>query len=87
MTPVFDSARENDIGDTFDTARELWQLGGIFRCMVAMPLIAGFGQAVTDIGFVRAIEHGGLHMPAKGLGNIAKVDFQHSAAGGHAVPA
>ena len=24
MTPVFDSARENDIGDTFDTARELW---------------------------------------------------------------
>ena len=24
MTPVFDSARENDIGDTFDTAREMW---------------------------------------------------------------
>ena len=42
-----------------------------------MPLIAGFGQAVTDIGFVRAIEHGGLHMPARGLGNISKFDFQH----------
>ena len=24
MTPVFDSAREADIGDTFDTAREMW---------------------------------------------------------------
>ncbi len=24
MTPVFDSARENDIGDAFDTAREMW---------------------------------------------------------------
>ena len=24
MTPVFDSAREKDIGDTFDTAREKW---------------------------------------------------------------
>ena len=48
MTPVFDSARENDIGDTFDTARELWHGENAPAYPTKLPKIMGEKGHIID---------------------------------------
>ncbi len=48
MTPVFDSARENDIGDTFDTARELWHGENAPEYPTKLPKIMGEKGHIID---------------------------------------
>ena len=48
MTPVFDSARENDIGDTFDTARELWHGENAPVYPTKLPKIMGEKGHIID---------------------------------------
>ena len=48
MTPVFDSARENDIGDTFDTAREMWHGENAPAYPTKLPKIMGEKGHIID---------------------------------------
>ena len=48
MTPVFDSAREADIGDTFDTARELWHGENAPAYPTKLPKIMGEKGHIID---------------------------------------
>ena len=48
MTPVFDSARENDIIDTFDTARELWHGENAPEYPTKLPKIMGEKGHIID---------------------------------------
>ena len=48
MTPVFDSARENDIGDTFDTAREKWHGENAPEYPTKLPKIMGEQGHIID---------------------------------------
>ena len=48
MTPVFDSARENDIVDTFDTARELWHGENAPAYPTKLPKIMGEKGHIID---------------------------------------
>ena len=48
MTPVFDSAREDDIGDTFDTARELWHGENAPAYPTKLPKIMGEKGHIID---------------------------------------
>ena len=48
MTPVFDSARENDIGDAFDTAREKWHGEGAPEYPTKLPKIMGEQGHIID---------------------------------------
>ena len=48
MTPVFDSARENDIGDTFDTAREMWHGENAPAYPTKLPKIIGEKGHIID---------------------------------------
>ena len=48
MTPVFDSARENDIGDTFDTAREMWPGENAPAYPTKLPKIMGEKGHIID---------------------------------------
>ena len=48
MTPVFDSARESDIGDTFDTARELWHGENAPAYPTKLPKIMGEKGHIID---------------------------------------
>ena len=48
MTPVFDSARENDIGDTFDSARELWHGENAPAYPTKLPKIMGEKGHIID---------------------------------------
>ena len=48
MTPVFDSARENDIGDTFDTAREMWHGKNAPAYPTKLPKIMGEKGHIID---------------------------------------
>ena len=48
MTPVFDSAREADIGDTFDTAREMWHGENAPAYPTKLPKIMGEKGHIID---------------------------------------
>ena len=48
MTPVFDSARENDIGDTFDTAREMWHGENAPAYPTRLPKLMGEKGHIID---------------------------------------
>ena len=48
MTPVFDSARENDIGDAFDTAREMWHGENAPAYPTKLPRIMGEKGHIID---------------------------------------
>ena len=48
MTPVFDSARENDIGDTFDTACEMWHGENAPAYPTKLPKIMGEKGHIID---------------------------------------
>ena len=48
MTPVFDSARENDIGDTFDTAREMWHGENAPAYPTKLPKLMGEKGHIID---------------------------------------
>ena len=48
MTPVFDSARENDIGETFDTAREMWHGENAPAYPTKLPKIMGEKGHIID---------------------------------------
>ena len=48
MTPVFDSAREADIGDTFDTAREMWHGENAPAYPTKLPKLMGEKGHIID---------------------------------------
>ena len=48
MTPVFDSAREADIGDTFDTAREMWHGDNAPAYPTKLPKLMGEKGHIID---------------------------------------
>ena len=48
MTPVFDSAREADIGDTFDTAREMWHGENTPAYPTKLPKLMGEKGHIID---------------------------------------
>jgi DNA-directed RNA polymerase subunit beta len=48
MTPVFDSARENDIGDAFDTAREMWHGENAPEYPTQLPKLMGEKGHIID---------------------------------------
>ena len=48
MTPVFDSARENDIGDAFDQAREIWHGENAPAYPTMLPKIMGEQGHIID---------------------------------------
>ena len=48
MTPVFDSARENDISDAFDTAREMWHGENAPEYPSKLPRIMGEAGHAID---------------------------------------
>ena len=48
MTPVFDSAREADIGDTFDTAREMWHGENAPAYPTKLPKLMGEKGDIID---------------------------------------
>ena len=48
MTPVFDSARENDIGDAFDSARENWHSENAPEYPTKLPKLMGEQGHIID---------------------------------------
>ena len=48
MTPVFDSAREKDIGDTFDAAREMWHGENAPEYPTKLPRLMGEQGHIID---------------------------------------
>ena len=57
----------------------LEQFAGAAVAQLALAVLAQVGQAqgLVDRGLVGAVEDGGGHLPAQGLGRVAQVDLQH----------
>ena len=58
MTPVFDSARENDIGDTFDTAREMWHGENAPAYPTKLPRLMGDKGHIIDFSKIDLTDDG-----------------------------